>query len=400
MSGGAPVRGAGALTAALILASCGHATASSSTVSSSTMSPPSRAVAATSSGGPTAPQTSLVEPSSTIVPDASTIAVTPSTADTGAASATGGRSVGTAPLTGLPGSDPAQATRPALIVKIDGQRLARPQFNLDRADLVIEEIVEGITRFMAVFQSEVPDIVGPVRSARTQDMLIAPMFHHPLFAWSGGNAGVSALVASSPVVNLSATKGRKVFGMWFRTRARRAPHNLLARGPLLVDQTPPGLGAPPQLFLYRSAGDVPHGEGVSGVKLTMSGTSVLWTWDGGGSAWLRTQDGVAHRVDSGARIAATNVVVLETPYAMSAADAHSPEAQTVGSGIVWVFSGGVLVRGRWTRPRVEEPWSLTDSSGQPIRLLPGRTWIELARPGHAVPIGPGVDPASVPYPHK
>src|SRR5699024_9714062 len=44
---------------------------------------------------------------------------------------------------------------------------ARPQSGLSKADIVFEVLAEGkITRFLALFQSEKPDMVGPVRSAR------------------------------------------------------------------------------------------------------------------------------------------------------------------------------------------------------------------------------------------
>ncbi len=66
-----------------------------------------------------------------------------------------------APLTGLP-TDPATAARPALVVKIDNfPTIARPQVGINQADVVFEEIVEGITRFAAVFQSSQADPVGP-----------------------------------------------------------------------------------------------------------------------------------------------------------------------------------------------------------------------------------------------
>ncbi|MTB07935.1 MAG: DUF3048 domain-containing protein, partial [Actinobacteria bacterium] len=148
------------------------------------------------------------------------------------------------PLTGLPVRDEASLLRPALIVKVDGHSGARPQYALDQADVVIEEIVEGITRFMAVYQSSVPEVVGPVRSARTQDMLIAPMLDMPLFAWSGGNRKVTALVRKSPVVNLSASS-RGLKGVWYRTKQRKAPHNLLARGAALFAGAPETSHRPP-----------------------------------------------------------------------------------------------------------------------------------------------------------
>ena len=60
-------------------------------------------------------------------------------------------------------------SRPIVAVKIDNYRLARPQWGLDLADAVIELNVEGVTRFVALFQTDLPE-VGPVRSARTSDL--------------------------------------------------------------------------------------------------------------------------------------------------------------------------------------------------------------------------------------
>ena len=82
--------------------------------------------------------------------------------------------VPTAPLTGLALENPLVGFRPALAVKIDnvdtGSDHARPQAGIAAADVVFEEIVEGgITRLVAVIQSELPGRVGPIRSARTTD---------------------------------------------------------------------------------------------------------------------------------------------------------------------------------------------------------------------------------------
>src|SRR5215216_6527619 len=76
------------------------------------------------------------------------------------------------PLTGLPidGTLVTYTPRPAMVVKIDNVD-AEPQTGLNQADIVFEEIVEGrATRFAAVFNSQDHNPVGPIRSARTQDV--------------------------------------------------------------------------------------------------------------------------------------------------------------------------------------------------------------------------------------
>ena len=67
------------------------------------------------------------------------------------------------PLTGVPAD--AVADRPALAVKIENSVDARPQTGLTAADMVWEQVVEGgITRFVAVYHSDLPPEIGPVRS--------------------------------------------------------------------------------------------------------------------------------------------------------------------------------------------------------------------------------------------
>ncbi|MEZ5272905.1 MAG: DUF3048 domain-containing protein [Ilumatobacteraceae bacterium] len=106
------------------------------------------------------------------------------------------------PLTGLPVTDPAAAARPAMVVKIDNNKNARPQSGLNEADIVFEEIVEVQTRFAAVFHSQGSDPVGPIRSGRTQDVDLLGSFNKPLFVWSGGNPAVTDIIEASDLVEL------------------------------------------------------------------------------------------------------------------------------------------------------------------------------------------------------
>ena len=54
---------------------------------------------------------------------------------------------------------------------------------------------------------------------------------------------------------------------------------------------------------------------------------------------------------------------------------------TVGEGDAWVFTGGKVIGGHWTRPDVNKPATFTDAGGKPVLLTPGRTWVELAEAG-------------------
>jgi hypothetical protein len=284
------------------------------------------------------------------------------------------------PLNGLPIVDQALANRPALVVKIDNVPVSRPQSGLNAADIVFEENVEGITRFAAVFHSADAEIVGPIRSGRTQDIALLGSLNSPLFAWSGGNGGVTRAVEESDLVNLSAQL-RGPNAAYFRTNDRDAPHNLYSRTADLWAFTPVFAGPPPQQFQYRAPDEAFNGEPSSGAEVAMTGVDVTWTWDSSTSTYLREQGGRPHQDRELGQVNAANVVVLEVDYQPSPVDARSPEAQTIGTGTAYVWTAGVLVRGTWTRDDRLQPFRLTDASGAEILLTPGRTWVELAGVG-------------------
>ena len=77
------------------------------------------------------------------------------------------------PFTG----EPVTALGPVLAVKIDNLAPARPQTGLADADIVYVLPVEGgLSRFLAVFSSPVPPVIGPVRSAREDDLELLRQF--------------------------------------------------------------------------------------------------------------------------------------------------------------------------------------------------------------------------------
>ncbi len=293
----------------------------------------------------------------------------------------------TYPLTGLPVDDEARAVRPAMVVKVDNHPQARPQYGLNEADIVFEENVESLTRFAMVLQSRDVERVGPVRSGRTQDIDLLGSLDKPLFVWSGGNANVTRAINGSDLVSLSPTTTKNDGFFREKRGSEDSEHTLYARPvDLYAEFTPVYAPAPPAQFTYRSADEAFNGEPATGADIQMDGgVQVNWTWDTSSATYLRSMNGKAHNDAVNGQIDAANVVVIEVEYRPSPADSRSPEAQTVGSGAVYVFTSGVLVRGTWTRDDRLQPFSLVDDDGAVIGLTPGRTWVELARSGTTTP---------------
>ncbi len=159
------------------------------------------------------------------------------------------------PLTGVAADEVAD--RPALAVKIENAPQARPQTGLEQADVVWEEVVEGgITRFVAVFHSQVPQSVGPVRSVRPMDpAIVAPL--HGVLAYTGGQQPFIDAVGAAGVQSVVMDEGDDGFTT---TRARRAPHNVYGSPETFWAQADDDRTSPPpaQLVFAREPGRRPR----------------------------------------------------------------------------------------------------------------------------------------------
>jgi hypothetical protein len=287
-----------------------------------------------------------------------------------------------APLTGLP--DPTRSTRDrsALTIKIDNTPEAMPQYGVQDADVVYEEIVEGgITRLAAIFNSHIPSVVGPVRSVRRTDReIVFPI--GGIFACSGGAEYALKSIATAPV---------KVFDQadagdtMFRDLPRDPPHNLFAYAELLMAKNGRPR-PPPALFSYEPAGQSPHGPKVSSFVVNFeNGYAATYTWDTKTKSWDRSVFGAPDVTANGVLISPKNVIVMTVNY-VGGAGVIDSYAQLVGSGPVEVFSGGVVQHGTWSRSNLYHRDVYKNLAGKVIDLNPGQTWVELSATGEGVSI--------------
>ncbi|MCL2849822.1 MAG: DUF3048 domain-containing protein [Micrococcales bacterium] len=286
------------------------------------------------------------------------------------------------PLTGVPTGDDA-TVRPALSVKIENSKEARPQTGLEHADIVWEEVVEGgITRFVAVYHSQVPDEVGPVRSNRPMDPRIAGPTKG-IIAFSGGMYTQQLRDVGLQV--LSMDEGAP--GFFRKSGVAPAPHNVYGKPPLWWDAADASHSASPaEQFVFARSADqataVTAGTAAATVQVTMSNASTpSWSWDAGSGTWLRSEAGAPASSRAGVRLAATNVVVLRVEVVNTEdrdpAGAPVPDTKLAGSGEALVVTGGHTLVATWTKASDTAPVVLTTAAGVTITLAPGNTWVEL-----------------------
>jgi len=281
------------------------------------------------------------------------------------------------PLTGtaLDGGDPSA---PSLAAKIDNHPLARPQVGLDRADIVFEELVEGgITRYVAIWHSDVPAEIGPVRSVRPMDPEIVSPFGG-ILAYSGGQQRFIEAMLDAPVA--SAIHGQSdVDDFFYRSSNAVAPHNVIVRAPELIANFADRSAPSPQFNYATSVADSTaalFGDDLSSIRVTFSSfSSPSWEWSADDGVFYRNQtNGAADLAISGDQIAADNVIVLEVDIQVIQ---DIPTTNLIDSGEGFVATGGKIHDIRWSKESAESPIELSDASGARVLLAPGQTWIEL-----------------------
>lgn len=265
----------------------------------------------------------------------------------------------------------------SIAAKIDNHPNARPQIGLERTDIVFEELVEGgMTRYVALWQSDIPELFGPVRSIRPMDPDILSPFGG-IVAYSGGQDRFVALMRQAPVYN--AIHGQSdTEATFFRSDANSAPHNVLVKAREVL-ASHADLPAPAQQFAFSL--DVPSstaakdGTPTAAVNYRFSTiSSGSWVWDAARAVFLRLQSGAPDLDAAGAQLAATNLVVVRVPVTVSM---DIPKTELIGSGEAWVSTGGATVHATWSKASATEPIRLVDDNGVVLRLAPGNTWIEL-----------------------
>ena len=287
-----------------------------------------------------------------------------------------------APLTGLPDPTRVSHRRSALTIKIDNTPEAHPQYGLEKADVIYEEIVEGgITRLAAIFNSRLIGRVGPVRSVRRTDRgIVTPI--GGIFAFSGGAQYAIKSIEKAPVKLIDQSNAGSAM---FRDSHRPPPHNLFANAIRLMAMGG-RVHVPPPLFKYVPRLTKGIGPKVASFSVNFpAGFAVTYTWDGRTHSWDRSIFGRPDVEATGQRMSPPTVVVMSVTYA-GGVGVEGSAAVLTGTGPVMIFTGGRLQRGHWSRSRMNKVTAYRSASGRDIKLRPGQTFVELQAKGESVTI--------------
>jgi hypothetical protein len=275
------------------------------------------------------------------------------------------RQTPTDPLTGGEVSD-----HEVIAVKVENIAAASPQVGLSQADITFIQEVEGAqTRLIAVYHSRFPKRLGPIRSARSTDVQLLPLFGKPGLVYSGANSSVQRKIDNASIVAI----GRST-----RDSRRVAPHNVFVNLDKIAKSTKLARARPIGWTFHDVA---PRGAAAKAVKVRVGHDTFDFSYNAGRYTvrWngSRYADG-----DNGAITKADNVVIMKVRNHpdgnRDVQGAPSVQSDTVGTGAVAIYRDGRKIDGRWKRAKVAAPLRFTDKSGTLIALKPGQTWVALA----------------------
>ena len=279
------------------------------------------------------------------------------------------------PLTGETGDE----GQPVLIVKMDNTRNAQPHAGLSRADIVyIEEVEYGMTRIAAVFSSDVPDRIGPVRSARITDIDLLAQYRKPAFSYSGAQRKMFPVLDAAPFVDVSPRRGDTGYS---RDYSRRAPYNYFIDGTVAIERAPKASAARDIGFTFSDEVP-PGGRSATTARADWPYSSVEFTYrpkKGTYSVDLNGEKAAAE--ESKAAQQASTVVIQyvkqEPSRFFDKGGGNTPHAETIGSGRALILRDGQGWKARWERPSAKQGTTFTTLDGEPLPFRPGQVWVVL-----------------------
>ncbi len=296
----------------------------------------------------------------------------------------------TSPLSGRPGGVDA----PVVVVKLDNTRNAQPHVNLVEADMVYVEPVEwGLTRLAAVFSSRIPQVVGPVRSARISDIAVFAPFGDAAFVFSGAQQKlVPKLLAAdwTPVCEDLDGPG------FHRDHTRLSPYNLMADPREILSQVGP-VATAHDMGLVFSQEPLVGGQRAKEVTARWPGSMMRFRWRARTHAyevWLngaQMRDTALPGVQRASTVIVQYVEEIDSHYG-DRDGGRTPRTIMVGSGGGLVLRDGRAHRVTWQRRRAADPTVYRDESGGPIALAPGQVWVVLMDRNREVTIDRPVQP--------
>ncbi len=310
----------------------------------------------------------------------------------------------------------------AFAVMYSGDPDAREYFsNLSLADLVLEmphRAVHGDPRLMGIFQCNAPEIVGPMRSGRVDNISVAGSFDAIFVPW-GGSSIAKAILKKDVIDHIDCNGEVAPSGgdACFRRTGPMSQMNKASTNVTELIKVAERVGYRKESNFkgYQHQGDIAMSERPAYAKIDVNFEStkslnVSYSYDKETNSYLRSlRDGADMDYATGKQYAPKNIITIVTkkePWMLDrnytaegvqdpwdgVDDTHSlndsggypnmqlgdPWFDTKFEGNATFFLNGTKIDGTWKRTKgLANQFQFLDKNGNEIKFVPGQIWMHV-----------------------
>ncbi|NDI09822.1 MAG: DUF3048 domain-containing protein [Actinobacteria bacterium] len=244
----------------------------------------------------------------------------------------------------------------------------------------IEQVEAGLTRLLALYSSQYPIRIGPVRSARISDIDILAEYGRVGLIFSGAQSRLYPFIDAANIANLGAQRNPAT--VYVRDPLRNAPTNMFVYPEKLLEVDKNAASIDLVKKPGWEFGDNP------GTGIEIESATVRWPnatyrvdWSRDEDRWLIYFNGKPKTNPDGYQFGSPNFVIQVVPIVPSDfGDRYggvTPKSEVVGSGKGYLLRDGFAIEVKWQRGSPEAPtrWQLADGSSAPFER--GQIWIAL-----------------------
>lgn len=262
---------------------------------------------------------------------------------------------------------------------IDNYYKARPQAGLSEADIIYEILAEGnITRYLAIFHSEKPEVIGPVRSARPY-FIAKALEYNPLYVHVGGSPQAFIDLSELKVADIDAlSSGRNVF---WRKNHKPIPNNMYTsieaikkegerKGYTLNSNFTP--------LEFNESDENIKGDTLENIKFPYRNNYISeFRYDDDEKSYYRYVNNEPHKDETtDIHLSAKNIIVQYADNKVLDSEGRL-EIDLIGEGKGYYVTNGTYMDIKWKKESRSAQTIIYDLQGNQIILNPGKTWYQV-----------------------
>ena len=287
------------------------------------------------------------------------------------------------PLTGNEVADEAATHQAVTGIMIENSPDARPQSGLKNSGVVFEAIAEGgITRFLALYQEQKPQLIGPVRSVRMYFVDWLAAFNASV-AHVGGSAAALTEVRNGNYRDIDQFFNGSYY---WRATDRYAPHNVYSSfAKLDALNTAKGYTTSSFTGFTRKDSTASATPNATTIDMAISGPlyNSHYVYNTTTNTYDRSEGGAPHLDREDGQISPRVVIALKVDESTVMEDGWRQDIQAIGSGVAYIFQDGTVQQVTWKKVSKTAQITFTNDAGADVPLARGQTWIT------AIPNGSG-----------